>query len=205
LRLPRGVYQYKYIVDDDWKFSPDDPTTADEHGNINNIVDTTNVENMNKIIQKTSGRHLKKQESSNNNEIPTVNQNINVINSQVNFSDQAPQIPPHLMHITFLNERERMENNNYSITTSTIGNSHMEIEDNANHKIPYLSKVETVYRMFENANTLSPPTHVVLNHLGTLKQPSHKEKSYDVNTMTQRFKSKYATIKFYTSKFASQA
>jgi len=28
--LPKGIYHYKFIVDGDWRFSPDDPTTADE-------------------------------------------------------------------------------------------------------------------------------------------------------------------------------
>jgi len=63
-----------------------------------------------------------------------------------------------------------------------------------------LSQLEIVYRTFENTNTLSPPSHVVLNHLGTSKDK--ESSSYVVNAMTQRFKSKYATIKFYTSKFA---
>ncbi len=39
--LPRGIYHYKFIVDGEWRFSPDDPTAHDEHGNINNFIDTT--------------------------------------------------------------------------------------------------------------------------------------------------------------------
>jgi 5'-AMP-activated protein kinase regulatory beta subunit len=40
--LGRGVHQYKFIVDGDWRFAPDYPTMRDNQGNINNYVDTTN-------------------------------------------------------------------------------------------------------------------------------------------------------------------
>ena len=39
-RLAPGIYHYKYIVDGEWRFSPDDDTSPDEKGNINNIIDT---------------------------------------------------------------------------------------------------------------------------------------------------------------------
>jgi len=37
LRLP-GTYQYKFIVDSEWRFAPDQPTVRDEMGNINNCI-----------------------------------------------------------------------------------------------------------------------------------------------------------------------
>eukprot|EP01071_Lankesteria_metandrocarpae_P004269 Lankesteria_metandrocarpae@DN3456_c0_g1_i2.p1 len=37
--LSRGVHQYKFIVDDHWRFAPDQATVSDEHGNINNVLD----------------------------------------------------------------------------------------------------------------------------------------------------------------------
>jgi 5'-AMP-activated protein kinase regulatory beta subunit len=40
-QLESGIHEYKFIVDNEWRFSPDLPTTKDEHGNINNIIDTT--------------------------------------------------------------------------------------------------------------------------------------------------------------------
>uniref|UniRef100_A0A0G4H504 AMP-activated protein kinase glycogen-binding domain-containing protein n=1 Tax=Chromera velia CCMP2878 TaxID=1169474 RepID=A0A0G4H504_9ALVE len=39
--LPRGVHYYKFIVDDQWKYSPDQTVQADQHGNVNNVLDTT--------------------------------------------------------------------------------------------------------------------------------------------------------------------
>ena len=30
-------------MDQEWRFSPDDPISSDENGNVNNIIDTTNI------------------------------------------------------------------------------------------------------------------------------------------------------------------
>jgi len=37
--LPRGVHQYKFIVDEQWRFATDQPKTQDAHGNMNNVLD----------------------------------------------------------------------------------------------------------------------------------------------------------------------
>lgn len=37
--LPKGVHQYKFIVDDQWRFATDQPKTQDAHGNMNNVLD----------------------------------------------------------------------------------------------------------------------------------------------------------------------
>jgi 5'-AMP-activated protein kinase regulatory beta subunit len=39
--LERGVHQYKFIVDGNWRFAGDQPTMRDNQGNINNYIDTT--------------------------------------------------------------------------------------------------------------------------------------------------------------------
>ena len=39
--LERGIHQYKFIVDGNWRFAGDQPTMRDNQGNINNFIDTT--------------------------------------------------------------------------------------------------------------------------------------------------------------------
>ena len=39
--MPKGVYQYKFIVDNEWKFSNNFPFKNDGNGNINNVVDNS--------------------------------------------------------------------------------------------------------------------------------------------------------------------
>ena len=34
-----GVYQYKFIVDGEWKYAPDQPAMYDEMGNVNNVLE----------------------------------------------------------------------------------------------------------------------------------------------------------------------
>lgn len=38
-QLSKGIHRYKFIVDGEWRFSPDDNNSPDENGNINNIID----------------------------------------------------------------------------------------------------------------------------------------------------------------------
>jgi hypothetical protein len=39
--LPKGKHAFKFIVDDEWRFAPDQPTVSDTAGNINNYIDLT--------------------------------------------------------------------------------------------------------------------------------------------------------------------
>lgn len=39
--LQRGKHAFKFIVDDEWRFAPDQPTVADIEGRINNFIDVT--------------------------------------------------------------------------------------------------------------------------------------------------------------------
>ena len=43
LNLPRGIHQYKFKVDGEWKYNPKFPICNDG-GNLNNYLDTTNLE-----------------------------------------------------------------------------------------------------------------------------------------------------------------
>ena len=39
--LKRGKHAFKFIVDDEWRYAPDQPTVADIDGRINNFIDVT--------------------------------------------------------------------------------------------------------------------------------------------------------------------
>jgi 5'-AMP-activated protein kinase regulatory beta subunit len=96
------VYYYKFIVDGEWKFSPDDPTAPDEHGNINNVVDTTNIESVNRMM--VSSTDMRKPGSS------------DVRANENPFTEEAPVLPPHLMGIYFLNEKDKKTEEQYNLT-----------------------------------------------------------------------------------------
>eukprot|EP00388_Colpodella_angusta_P000708 GDKJ01002513.1.p1 GENE.GDKJ01002513.1~~GDKJ01002513.1.p1 ORF type:complete len:326 (-),score=49.40 GDKJ01002513.1:117-1094(-) len=42
--LPRGIHQFKFIVDDNWKYAPEQATQCDANGNINNIINISNYQ-----------------------------------------------------------------------------------------------------------------------------------------------------------------
>jgi 5'-AMP-activated protein kinase regulatory beta subunit len=39
--LKRGKHAFKFIVDDEWRYAPDQPTIADVEGQINNFIDVS--------------------------------------------------------------------------------------------------------------------------------------------------------------------
>merc|ERR1719446_409316 len=42
--LKRGKHAFKFIVDDEWRFAPDQPTVADIEGRINNFIDVSHFQ-----------------------------------------------------------------------------------------------------------------------------------------------------------------
>ena len=38
--MKRGVHTFKFIVDGEWRYAPEQKSKADEWGNINNVIDT---------------------------------------------------------------------------------------------------------------------------------------------------------------------
>ena len=72
LQLPLGneIYQYKFIVDGEWKYSNKYPTQVDGMGNINNILDNTNnvlvrpKEKINQTNKKKKTNTIKKKKKT---------------------------------------------------------------------------------------------------------------------------------------------
>jgi len=59
--LPQGVYQYKFIVDDKWKYSKFHPIVNDEKGHTNNQIETTiKIEDNNKKSTENQDTYKRK-------------------------------------------------------------------------------------------------------------------------------------------------
>ena len=69
LSLPRGFYQYKFIVDKNWEYSKKQPK-FEEDGNINNFIDTTDyeIENQNEVNKDDNNKEEKPLEKEDENE-----------------------------------------------------------------------------------------------------------------------------------------
>jgi 5'-AMP-activated protein kinase regulatory beta subunit len=59
LDIPKGIHQFKFIVDQKWMCSSTYSTINDKN-NTNNIIDTTNFTNSNITIENTSNTNIKK-------------------------------------------------------------------------------------------------------------------------------------------------
>nr|XP_016516065.1 PREDICTED: SNF1-related protein kinase regulatory subunit beta-2-like [Nicotiana tabacum] len=89
--LPSGVYQYRFIVDGQWRCSPDLPSVQDEVGNTYNILDVKDY--VPEDIESISGFE------------PPQSPDSSYSNLQLGAEDYAkepPLVPPHLQ-MTLLN------------------------------------------------------------------------------------------------------
>eukprot|EP00246_Nothoceros_aenigmaticus_P005029 TRINITY_DN16841_c0_g1_i1.p1 TRINITY_DN16841_c0_g1~~TRINITY_DN16841_c0_g1_i1.p1 ORF type:complete len:185 (+),score=31.56 TRINITY_DN16841_c0_g1_i1:292-846(+) len=89
--LPSGVYQYKFIVDGEWRYAADHPAVFDEMGNVNNVLDVQDYvpENLESIAGFDPPRSP---ESSYTDPFP----------GPEDFTKEPPLVPDQL-HLTLLN------------------------------------------------------------------------------------------------------
>ncbi|KAL3820838.1 hypothetical protein ACJIZ3_006743 [Penstemon smallii] len=89
--LPSGVYQYRFIVDGQWRYSPDLPCDQDESGNPYNILDLQDY--VPEDLDSISGFEPPQSPDSSYNNTQLV---------QSDFAKEPPIVPPHL-NSTLLN------------------------------------------------------------------------------------------------------
>jgi 5'-AMP-activated protein kinase regulatory beta subunit len=88
--LKRGKHAFKFIVDDEWRFAPDQPTVADIEGRINNFIDVSDFTPYigdDYFFQKSRERKIP--ESDYRQNIPDLDE----------YTKEPPSLPPHLRHI----------------------------------------------------------------------------------------------------------
>ncbi|EGR27824.1 hypothetical protein IMG5_188500 [Ichthyophthirius multifiliis] len=218
VKLPPDVYQYKFIVDGEWRFSPDDNQSTDENGNINNIIDTTKIKQVN-YLQETHQRPVPPVELKNKKDdmqkvenqfkkigLDDKSPNISEFSSEkfainerkkilpeYNFTERAPPCPPHLHDIYFLRQKERKHFNIWKQRQIPENLSEEQLK-----KMLKQEENEVLIHIFEGDHQLAPPLHVTTKHVG-IKQ--RKKPQYHTYSLTQRFKQKYTTYKFYTNQY----
>mmetsp|Transcript_43713 Transcript_43713/g.52859 ORF Transcript_43713/g.52859 Transcript_43713/m.52859 type:complete len:257 (+) Transcript_43713:223-993(+) len=89
--LPPGVFQYKFIVDREYKYAPDQPAMFDEMGNVNNVLEVQEYfpENLDNLA---GFRQPQSPPSSYNNMMPPAD----------DYAKEPPVVPPQLQ-LTLLN------------------------------------------------------------------------------------------------------
>ncbi|WOL03038.1 hypothetical protein Cni_G11758 [Canna indica] len=89
--LPSGFYQYKFIVDGEWRYAPDMPWMNDDMGNAHNILDLQAF--VPEELGGVAGFEMPQSPESSYNNWPLVSED---------FSKEPPLLPPHLQ-LTLLN------------------------------------------------------------------------------------------------------
>ena len=177
--MPKGKYQYKFVVDNKWRFSKLHPTCNDGKGNINNIIDTTNfsISNENKIdtnIKHKANGKIKHSGSKNVNvSYPSLvplkkDLHLDATSCPDNYKHHFGFSPCLYSQQTRLGRKEFLE-------TSDSGYSN---ENTSLHSIPV-------------------PSHVNLNHLTIQKGSDPIANSVLVTCSTQRVRNKFLTLIYY--------
>ena len=169
--LKRGKHAFKFIVDNEWRFAPDQPTVADIEGRINNFIDVTDFK------AYTGDREFEKEKAAaeygapyetveDDNEAEATapgtgtgkpDQDGEIYSHNMpdmdDYTKEPPPLPPHLRHI--------------------ILNKPPQLQDTA---------------------ALPVPQHVALNHLYCTAIKDNMM----VLGITQRFKTKFVTTVYYS-------
>ena len=188
LNLPKGKYQYKFKVDEIWKYNEKFPT-INENGNINNIIDTSNFQITSENIEgKTTRANTSNNENNENNKSKkylSKSKNSSFIR-QKTYSCYIPkkdEIQGKVMHITFKSK------SCLNIRKNTIGNiKFMNIHeknilsDNISYK-----KIDIV------------PNNDIdhLNVKNINKQNADNKKNNLVLSVPFRYRHKYCTLVYY--------
>ena len=196
LNLPKGYHQYKFRVDNDWKYNEKFPT-CDDGGNINNYLDTTYWEiTVNKTDEGTTfnstnftdNNDLSKlskmiKEKSRNSAYFKMKRYSDYIPNKDEFIEKIPEIPKHYqnnMNINLLTNQNNLGNTNFlKINENNI------MSDNIAFK-----NIVNIY-------------HEQTNHLRT--NFNNKEKNDDDDNKTiqcsisSRYRLKFTTFVYYNT------
>ena len=187
LPLEHKIYQFKFIVDNEWKCSDKYPIKEDNSGNINNFIDLTNYsEKKEKIEKKPQEKKEEKDEKININENikETCDKNKNKIKRKDSiYSSQFPS--------------------NDSITPLPLPNKRYYQSfklDKFSHQFKIGNEKFFNYTQkysFSNESSCKPIFflgHVNLNHLISSK---NKKAIYIKNCMSFRYREKACTVLYY--------
>ena len=67
-KLPKGKHFYKFIVDGQWKFNPEDPLDSDENGIFNNYIEVPQIKTQDNVLKLYDNEKINDDMKNNQNE-----------------------------------------------------------------------------------------------------------------------------------------
>ena len=188
LYLPKGEYQFKFIVDNIWKCSNFYPTVTDLNNNTNNILD--NTKELNYILKEKEkekeGENQNTANSSiNDNNINNENNKTNYKNASIFLSDEIRKIYGNLYPLKEQLNSEPPNLPQYYINSINLNN----YSNIGEKKFIYNKMNNNLIR--ETFQSVKIPNHVYLNHIFS---NCKEDKNYNRNCISFRIRSKFATI-----------
>ena len=187
LPLNNEIYNYKFIVDGEWKYAKNQATKEDNDGNINNFLDLTNFfmnfsqsPSSNEPTQKKSKKSIKKKKSSKlNNKKKRIKSKKEITEYGTENIDKNHMTEPH--------------NNN------TIGKPFNLNNESKQNKIGNQKFYDTNQRNFCSSHksyiAISGYRHNILQHI--LLPKNNKEQTEIKIGLSHRYRGKATTIIYY--------
>ncbi|KAA8499601.1 SNF1-related protein kinase regulatory subunit beta-2 [Porphyridium purpureum] len=180
LSLQCGRFQYKFIVDGEWRHCASQPTERDEHGNVNNMVEVRpHVSEFDLPDIQTGLRRPPSPIESYDFSMPAPEE----------YAIDPPQLPPHY-HSVVLNQ-----------SASSVAAQQKNMHATAVVRSPAsgvdLAFIQNSGELPPDASTCEVPNHVSIRHLYTASK-THAEEEVQVVGITRRYRDKFITMVLYT-------
>ena len=173
LYLPKGLYEFKFIVDNKWRYSSFIPRRIDNNGNNNNYIDNTEHPSESSNEEKENKKH-KREKIPRNSSKPGLTKEVEynrMFPKKGELNEEAPNVP--MIYLKQLNGLYKMAKNR-----------------NANNSMFYDINLmnNSSYQMTQI------PLHANLNHVIMRCKDEADFLSFNVNI---RVKKKFTSILYY--------
>ena len=200
IMLLPGFYQYKFKVDNNWAYSKKQPKFEDNNGNVNNFIDTTQINletNKNEVEVEIKETTLKEKNKKDNINIKrkSSNSSLGLLNN-IEYSTYIPlkgefNIKPLSLPGLYKTHYILNEKKNKVIKERKF--SQIEYVDQTNNSIRSLSNSKylennELYVGFQNLY------HIHSNHLHSKKIVDSKN---TITSIITRYRAKYSTFIYY--------
>ena len=203
LFLPKGTYQYKFKIDEQWKCNSNFPTCSDKNGNINNIIDLTKQKKEEGTTDFTTsyvtsrGIEQKLDETKFLN-ISQILKNEN--NDKDNDNEYDKELSDICSEIKIISENSSIYNYNYNYNI----NFDLILNQKQSEENKQILEEEELNWLIENCSykKIKPLRHEHIDHLFLNKTNFNKQKKNNcfISSCSFRYGFKTTTIIYYTTK-----
>lgn len=202
LNLPKGIYQYKYKVDDEWKYNDKYPT-CNENGFVNNYIDTTNSEYISKNIEE--GTTTGNSSILENNEISKIskkskNEFSKISKKSLIKSKNDSFLKHKKIYSNYMPNKDELKENipELPIQYKSCININLHSNQNKIGDNKYI-KIHEKNILSDNISfkKISVIDHEQINHLNLNKKQFNKNNKIIISSISSNYRYKYTTFVYY--------